>query len=376
MKPSHTRSQLCQRQTMLKRVAGTRIPLVLSDPKCFNFSTVQAAVGVSAWFSHHSPEKYGPLDDEEVARNGAKNVVDAMLLRTELCLRNAIAIAEQPEVVGRLHPSTLPDPLTRRAAIPERLGPSQLIESRAQYDRVFWMLGRKGLQAAHISAVKLGDVSQRLGEDPDALVWWARAIQLATDNETGTHNTQKIEEGALDLLRSIHTPDSLESASPPQALHSLSLLHCSAILSLHLAEPVAECVTRLQAAATSSERVAYALVGTSVRDSDQLAPSVEEPLLRKYTKDPYLEKPAADLLRDSRRSAADIWTFLGEVKEQMGPSHRQLALDYYARAVGWAGKTNDEGVMERTDCTLEDDWMLIWRNSHRMRQAVDAESKS
>ncbi|KAF8212243.1 hypothetical protein K438DRAFT_1806222 [Mycena galopus ATCC 62051] len=372
-----------------------------------------------AWFSHHSPEKYGPLDDEEAARNGATNVVDAMLLRTELCLRNAIAIAEQPEVVGRLHPSTLPDLLTRRAAILERLGPSQLIESRAQYDRVFRMLGGKGLQAARI-AVKLGDVSQRLGEGPDALVWWARAIQLATDNETGTHNVpeipstppaspaaqrilfaalvstsaayamarqvgqaQKIEEGALDLLRSIRTPDSLESASPPQALHSLSLLHRSAILSLHLAEvlyaqraPVAECVTRLQAAATSSERVAYALVGTSVRDSDQLAPSVEEPLLHKYTKNPYLEKPAADLLRDSRRSAADIWNLLGEVTERMGPSHRELALDYYTRAVGWAGKTNDEGVMERTDSTLEDDWMLIWRNYHRTRQAVDAESKS
>lgn len=193
---------------------------------------------------------------------------------------------------------------------------------------------------------------------------------------------QKIEEGSLNLLRSIRPPDTLASASPPEALHFLSLLHRSAILSLHLAEvlyaqraPVAECVTRLQAAATSSERVAYALVGTSVRDSDQLLPNAEEPLLGRYTKNLSLEKPASDLLRDARRSAADIWNLLGELTERMGPSHRRLALDYYTRAVGWAGRTNAEGKLERTDTTLEDDWTLFWRNYTRMKQAVDVEAK-
>ncbi|KAJ7273707.1 hypothetical protein B0H12DRAFT_1090718 [Mycena haematopus] len=365
-----------------------------------------------AWFSHHSPEKYGPLDDEEAASNGATNVVDAMLLRTELLLRSAIAIAEQPEVANRLHPSTLSDLLTRRAAILERLGPAHLTESRAQYDRVFRLLGGDGLQAAR-TAIKLGDVSHRLGEGADALAWWARAIQLASGKETGTKvpevppvppstpaaqrilftalvstsaayamarqlsQAQEIEEAALNLLRSIRPPDTLASTSPPQALHSLLLLHRSAILSLHLAEvlyaqraPVAECVTRLQAAATSSERVAYALVGSSVRDAGELAPSADEPLLGRYTKNPYLEKPARDLLRDARRSAADIWNLLGELTERMGPSHRPLALDYYTRAVAWAGKTNKEGEMERTDSTLEDDWVLIFRNYTRMKQKM------
>ncbi|KAJ6502556.1 hypothetical protein C8R45DRAFT_976975 [Mycena sanguinolenta] len=365
-----------------------------------------------AWFSHHSPEKYGPLDDEEAANNGATNVVDAMLLRTEALLRSAIIIAEQPEIVGRLHPSTLPDLLTRRAGILERLGPSHLMESRAQYDRIFRLLGEDGLQAAR-TAVKMGDVNQRLGEGRDALAWWSRAIRLASGEETGAQvpevpvlppaspaaqrilftalvsasaayamarelsQAQKIEEAALNLLRSIRPPDSFASASPPQALHSLLLLHRSAILSLHLAEvlyaqraPVAECVTRLQAAATSSERVAYALVGTSARDSDELAPSVDERLLGRYTKNPYLEKPASDLLRDARRSAADTWNLLGELTERMGPSHTKLALDYYTRAVGWAGKTTKEGVMERADSTLEDDWALISRNYTRLKQKI------
>ncbi|KAF7363441.1 hypothetical protein MSAN_00999900 [Mycena sanguinolenta] len=348
-----------------------------------------------AWFSHHSPEKYGPLDDEEAASSGATNVVDAMLLRTEALLRSAIAIAEQPEIAGKLHSSTLPDLLTRRAGILERLGPSHLMESRAQYERVFRLLGGDGLQAAR-TAVKMGDVSQRLGEGRDALAWWARAVQLASGEETGAQvpevppvpsaspaaqrilftalvstsaayamarqlsQAQKIEEDALNLLRSIRPPDTFASASPPQALHSLLLLHRSAILS----------PPPCGAAATSSERVAYALVGTSVRDSDELAPSVDDRLLGRYTKNPYLEKPASDLLRDARRSAADMWNLLGELTERMGPSHTKLALDYYTRAVGWAGKTNKEGIMERADSTLEDDWVLIFRNYTRLKQKV------
>ncbi|KAJ6596887.1 hypothetical protein DFH09DRAFT_1133018 [Mycena vulgaris] len=365
-----------------------------------------------AWFSHHRPESYGPLGDDE---EGAKdfNAVDALLLRTELCLRSAIAIAENPEIAPNLHPCTLPDLLTRRAAILERLGPSHLGEARAQYERVWGLLAGKGIQAARI-AVKLGGISQRLGEGPDALAWWARAIQLTSDTATGTlepivpitapsspaaqrvlvsalvstsafyamarqlKQAQKIEEGSLDLLRSIRPPDSLASASSPQALHALSLLHRASILSLHLAEvlyaqraPAAECLQRLQAAATSSERVAYALVGTSVRGSEQSTPSAEEPLLADYINNPYLEKPASELLRDARRSIADTWNLMGELTEKMGPSHRQLAFTYYQRAISWAGRTNDEGALEPTDSILRDDWQLIWRNYSRMKAALE-----
>ncbi|KAJ7449804.1 hypothetical protein FB451DRAFT_1286594 [Mycena latifolia] len=366
-----------------------------------------------AWFSHHRPDKYGTLVDND---DGAKdvNMVDAVLLRTELCLRGAIAIAERPDIAPKLHPCTLIDLLTRRAAILERLGPSHLGESRAQYERIWGLLAGKGIQAARV-AVKLGDISQRLGEGPDALAWWTRAIQLASDGQPGAleptvpptppsspaaqrvlvsalmstsafyamarqlSQAQRIEEGSLDLLRSIRTPDSLASASPPQALHSLSLLHRSAILSLHLAEvlyaqriPAAECLQRLQAAATSSERVAYALVGgTSLRDSEKLAPSTEEPLLPDYVNNPYLEKPASDLLRDARRSAADTWNLMGELTERMGPSHRQLAFKYYQRAIFWAGRMNGEGSLDPAESTLRDDWTLMLRNYTRMREAVE-----
>ncbi|KAJ7774616.1 hypothetical protein DFH07DRAFT_800219 [Mycena maculata] len=364
----------------------------------------------NAWFSDKRPEKYGPLDADE--GQGAANMVDALLLRTEASLRSAIAYAETPDIVGNLHPSTLVDLLTKRAAVLERLGPSHLGESRAQYERVWSLLGGRGFQAARI-AVKLGDISQRLGDGPEALVWWARAISLVNDDRSGSlvptvppappsppvaqrilvsallslsafyamarqlTQARQIEEGSLDLLRSIPPPESLASASPPQALHSLSLLHRSAILSMHLAEvlyaqrvPVAECLQRLQAAATSSERVAYALVGTSVRDSEQLAPSPEDPLLAEYIDNPYLEKPASDLLRDARRSAADTWNLMGDLTERLGPSHRQLAFEYYQRAIGWAGKTNEKGILEPAGSTLRDDWTLIWRNYTRMKQVV------
>ncbi|KAK7014867.1 putative dipeptidyl peptidase [Favolaschia claudopus] len=370
-----------------------------------------------AWFSHHSPEKFESVEDE----NGPTNVVDAIFRRTELCLRTAIAIAEQPGVVDKLHPFTIPDLLSRRAAMLERLGPAFVLEAKAQYDRVFNLLGGVGLQAAR-TAVKLGDLNQRIGEGSDALAWWSRAIQLVCDKKTGSSlpsvpstppsspyaqrilsaalvstsasyamarqlsAAQKIEEGALTLLRSIQPPESFASASAPQALHSLTLLHRSAILSLHLAEvlyaqhrPVRECVSNLQTAAASSERVAYALVGTSIRDSPDsppLGPSAEDPLLGRYRKNPYLEKPASDLLRDARRSAADAWNLLGEITERTGSSP-QLALDYYTRAVEWAGKLNKEGqVMERTDSTLEADWNTLYSNYQRMKQTIVLKSKS
>ncbi|KAJ7046775.1 hypothetical protein C8F04DRAFT_1061706 [Mycena alexandri] len=371
----------------------------------------------NAWFSHHRPEKYGRMEVEEDPGQGT-NMVDAVLLRTELCLRGALTIAEKPDIVGRLHPCTLPDILTRRASILERLGPAHLPESRAQYDRVFRLLGGKGLQAARI-AVKIGDLNQRLGEGADALAWWARAVQLVGDDETITsvpavppvppsspaaqrilasalvstsafygmtrqlRQAQTFEEDALDLLRSIRPPESLASASPPQALHALSLLHRSAVLSLHLSEvlyaqraPVAECVMRLQDAATSSERVAYALAGTSVPDSEKLVPSAVDPLGKEYLSNPYLEKPASDLLRDARRSAADAWNLMGELTEKMGPSHRQLALGYYTRALAWAGRMNKAGKMEPAESTLRDDWRLLWKNYARMKRVVDlSESK-
>ncbi|KAJ7709911.1 hypothetical protein B0H17DRAFT_1029748 [Mycena rosella] len=364
-----------------------------------------------AWFSHHGPENYAPIDEDDKGANDL-NTVDAVLLRTELCLRGAIAIAESPDIAPKLHPCTLIDLLSRRAAILERLGPFHLGESRAEYERVWGLLAGKGIQAARV-AVKLGDINQRLGEGPDALAWWARAVQLASGGQQGAlepavpttppsspasqrvlasalvstsafyamarqlSQAQKIEQGSLDLLRSIRPPESLASASPPQALHSLSLLHRSAILSLHLGEVfyaanrAAECLQSLQAAATSSERVACALVGASAQDSEQPAPRMEEPLLPGYIKNPYLEKPARDLLRDARRSAADTWNLMGELTERMGPSHRQLAFKYYQRAIFWAGRTNGEGTLEPADLTLRDDWTLMLRNYTRMREATE-----
>ncbi|KAJ6630796.1 hypothetical protein B0H10DRAFT_1983115 [Mycena sp. CBHHK59/15] len=364
-----------------------------------------------AWFSQNRPEVYGTTEGTEEA--GDVNIVDAVLLRTEVCLRTAITIAEQPDIAPMLHPCTLVDLLTRRAATLERLGPAHVNESRMLYERVWNLLDGKGIHAARI-AVKLGDLNQRLGEGQNALAWWARAIQLSCGGEPNSavpvvpttpptsplaqrtlvsalvsvsafyamarqlSQAQGVEEASLNLLRTIRPPESLASASLPQALHFLSLLHRSAIFSLHLSEvlyaqrvPVAECLQRLQTAATSSERVAYALVGMSIWNSDNVAtPSAGEPLLPEY-ENACLEKPATTLLRDARRSAADAWNLMGELTERMGPSHNRLALSYYQRAIGWAGRTNEEGALEAAPETLRDDWTVLWRNYARMRQAVE-----
>ncbi|KAJ7632613.1 hypothetical protein FB45DRAFT_912935 [Roridomyces roridus] len=329
----------------------------------------------NAWFSEKRPETYGPIQGSE-----GIHPVDAVILRTEAFLRTAIKIADAPDVSEKIHPCTLIDLLTRRAACLERLAKADtahLAEARVQYERAWNLLGGKGIQAARI-AVKLGDVSQRL-QSPDALAWWARAISLVSPQDSPTlvptapstpppspaaqrvlvsalvscsafyattrqlSEAKKVDEASLNLLRSIPSPDSLATTSPPQTLHSLTLLHRSAIFSSHLAEvsyaqraPIAQCLQRLKDAAASSERVAYALVGTSVRAAESAEPDVERPLLPEFAKNPHLEKPASDLLRDARRTAADTWNLMGELAERMG--HKQQAYEYYQRAIGWAGR--------------------------------------
>jgi hypothetical protein len=65
-----------------------------------------------AWFSHHRPEKYGPLDDAEGASNNNINIVDAVLLRTELCLRRwFLAVSLKPTLMLCLVRLRLPNNL-------------------------------------------------------------------------------------------------------------------------------------------------------------------------------------------------------------------------------------------------------------------------
>ena len=353
---------------------------------------------------------------------GGLNVVEARLEFAQEYLSIALAIAETRSSNGKLHPQTIRCLLTRHAAILERMGsrPSWF-EARSQLERV-WGLHDQGIEAAR-TALKLGDLNHRLGDVEDAVAWWTRAIALSHTNTEGAKITpivpespppsplaqrtlvstlislsafyatsgqlkqaQALEESSLDLLRTVITPpESLKSASAPQALHILYLLHRSSLLSIHLAEvlfalrsPTPTSLQHLTSAAESSELVALALSGLPrIHPDAPLSkiphpPASEAPLLKVFTKSNSLNKPATSLLRDARRTAAEAWNLLGILNEETEGSTPEKALQCYERALGWAGISADRpgGVADPGEGIMEVDWKVFWANYVRARDAV------
>ena len=119
-----------------------------------------------------------------------------------------------------LNPDTLTDLLQRHADTLERIGSKgALYDARAEYERVY-----AGLHGAPVSesesgcgpgssspspstaspgvvnatsgaerarlALKLGNISARLGEDEEALGWWARALVLASASDGDSTNSR------------------------------------------------------------------------------------------------------------------------------------------------------------------------------------------
>ncbi|RPD66108.1 hypothetical protein L226DRAFT_530235 [Lentinus tigrinus ALCF2SS1-7] len=351
--------------------------------------------------------------------------IQASLEYAQEFLRIALEIAEQANSKGKLHPMTLTALLARRADVVERMGTrNALDEARSEYERVWTNLGGKGVQAARI-ALKLGDLNRRLGDTEDALLWWARSMQLVQGRDNATlltappsvpeslpssplaqrtlvsvmvsmsafyattgqlRQAQAVEESSLNLLRSLPSPQAFDAASPPQALHHLYVLHRSSILSIHLAEVLyalrtksATSIEWLSRAAESSERVALSLTGLPPIHPDAPSskiphpPSSETPLVPAYADSQSMQGPAKALLRDSRRTAAEAWNLIGVLTEGSGSADAHTkALECYERALGWAGVGRDRagGIGEPGEGTLESDWKVFWSNYVRARDAV------
>ncbi|KAJ3561308.1 hypothetical protein NP233_g10273 [Leucocoprinus birnbaumii] len=252
----------------------------------------QAAIGT------HNERDSGPLGPAGI------KVINPQLQMTGQFLQSAIRLAESAS--DRLCPHTLPQLFTLHGTILEKLGADYLPEARSEFERAWAGLDGRGLSSAR-TALKLGDIISRTGPDEQALEWWARALQLIngkfsqnTSNpkelvpqqpppsplaqrllsstlvslsafyaKSGQYRmAESVEEQALSVLRAIPTPQSLSTASPPQALHALFLLQRSSILSIHLAEVqyaqrkfAMSSMQWLTFAAESSERVARALTG-------------------------------------------------------------------------------------------------------------------
>ncbi|KAF7976295.1 hypothetical protein HWV62_6987, partial [Athelia sp. TMB] len=113
---------------------------------------------------------------------GGLNIVDARLEFAQDYLSMALAIADDKLRSGNIHPQTPWRLLVRHAAVLERMGSqASWFEARSELEKVWAQIPKDGPDAAR-TALKLGDLNERLGDSEDALSWWARAIQLTQAN--------------------------------------------------------------------------------------------------------------------------------------------------------------------------------------------------
>lgn len=388
---------------------------------------VRAAWMAYTWGIGHTTTAIGSRDQRGsglVGPAGIK-VINPQLQLTEDFLRVAIRLAESSS--DKLNPRTLPQLFILHGTILEKLGDDFLPEAKSELERAWAGLDANGLDSARV-ALKLGDIDSRLGLGGQALDWWTRALQLIGDKQSqkalnfdelvpdrppssplaqrllsstfvslsafyaksGQYSkAESLEEGALALLRAIRPPDSLATASPPQALHALFILQRSSILSIHLAEvlyaqrrPAITSVQWLTFAAESSERVARALTGLPLVKSQEfhskntLPHPLERRLLTSFCSSRSMKGVAEGLLRDARRTAAEAWNLMGVLHEAKEGPRSKSALECFERAVEWAGSPspNSEGGREAAEGIPDVDWKVFWGNYQRAKRHAEGGS--
>ncbi|KAF8275025.1 hypothetical protein EI94DRAFT_1712210 [Lactarius quietus] len=383
----------------------------------------------SAWLEHHwtSP---GTLKQERppskrISSLDEASPVERRLETTRHFLDDVLDIALSKESAGFILPQTVTDILIRRADISERMGTKAgLTDARYDLQRVWTRLPAKGHLASRI-ALKLGDLNFRLGDANNALAWWARCIQMVSPSgESSTApmipvipptppsspsaqrtlasalvslsayyatsgqlpQAQAIEESALDLLRSIRLPES-SSPSPPQTLHAMYILHRSSLISTHLAE-VLYASKNLHPNRSSGCHWPLSRLNESHLHWLDFPRAIPKPQAPKcHIAEPRctttsrvfqsisMKKPAKSLLRDARRSAAEVWNLLGMLHENKGDANSlKTALDCYERALGWAGVATNgtRGGVKTGEGILEAEWKVLWGNYCRLREAVQS----
>lgn len=340
------------------------------------------------------------MDEAVVGTNskGKKTTVVKRVQYAEAFMSEAVAEAEQKLLDGaKLRPETLPELRTIYASLLESMGTEDaLYEARTQYERVWSALSPlKNPSKLGRIALKLGNVNEQLGEAGAAEAWWSRALHLsglipssntqdvsnlalgstppspiqqrnaasalvALSAHYSTHGqlkqAQSVQSSALTFLRSIPTPPSLETASPPQALHALYILHRSALLSIHHAEvlyalrhPTKASTQWLFNAAESSERVIHALTGST-------AEAPKSSLATSYAQSPTLATPAEKLLRGARQSSAESWNLMGMLLEKQD---KKRAAECFEKALFW-GDT----------AMLQKDAKMVQNNLDRVKTAL------
>jgi len=324
-----------------------------------------------------------------------------------------IALADA-QTATTLHPLTLPTLMARYGALLERVGPAYLPVALENLQRAWHGFLGQGLPAAWV-AVRLGDINSRLHRNQDAEKWWKAAIQLsqgraevgplleptatpsspwaqrlmastlvsvsASYAQTGRlREASTFQEAALAFMRTIPTPESLNSASPPQALHAFFILQRSSLLAVHLAEvlyarkeSLNTSIQYLTSAAESSERVARGLAGLPLQVDGAWNTEVPGPgpaLISAYTTSKSMRDAAQRLYHDAQRTSAEAWNLLGVLYERKEGRNSKVAHMCYERAIRWSGQSEGELTMQANSATTDADWKVFWDNYQRTKSAV------
>ncbi|KAH8102326.1 hypothetical protein DFH11DRAFT_1552856 [Phellopilus nigrolimitatus] len=261
----------------------------------------------AAWAAQHWGAGASVLATNAIARSaqqqqqtsdgggGGGGAIEARLAHAHDFLNIALAAALARDAAGApLRPETLPELRALHAATLERIGGrGALYDARADYAAV-WdaALDERGPAARARVALKLGDVSARLGDGADAVAWWARALDLSAGGDGGgdaaldgpsasasadaaaptlparlpdsppaqrvlaatlsslsahyaqagrLHDAAAVQARGLALLRTAAAEAETEreraqQPDAPRALHTLFLQHRAALLALHAAE--------------------------------------------------------------------------------------------------------------------------------------------
>ena len=326
-----------------------------------------------AWMAQHwgsqivMKERVSPFHSPESIERGDQGylVAEAQLSGTIKLL-----IQRQQEVPVAL--------IVRHSEILERIGtPIAVAGAFEAWSRLYQLSDPTSLDALRY-ALKIGNLSVRLGKPQEAVEWWSRTANLLASKSgkpspaeqrllssaylalstylsaSGDLQTAwQTQRTALATLNTFLPIPPISTTSPEERLHILFLTHCASLFSLHNAEvqyalskDSDASISRLNAAASSAQLVVIALCTPSTKLGDTGSPlpqtelSIIPPkasgsaLSQEYTSHA-LSEPAKALHRDARRAAMQAWSLKGILQEQKGNNAEAKAC--YRRALGWAG---------------------------------------
>jgi hypothetical protein len=268
--------------------------------------------------------------------------------------------------------------IVRHSEVLERIGtPIAVASAFEAWSRLYQLSDPISIHPIRY-ALKIGNLSARLGKPQEAVEWWSRTVKQLTAKDgklppveqrllssaylaLSTHysssgdlqtawQTQRM---ALTALNTFLPTPPISTISPEERLHVLFLTHCASLFSLHNAEvqyalskDLDTSISRLNAAASSAQLVVTTLCTPSTKSDytgsplpqielSAVPPKVNSNALSHEYTSCALSGPAKALLRDARRAAMQAWSLTGILQEQKGNKIEAKAC--YERSLAWAG---------------------------------------